>query len=416
MARANGLIIRLPGSRLPLLNTQAKKHREFSEPVPWFSHDNSVPLLCFIVESNLMTHVSLGRGGQKAGTYLRRVNLFSIVKIHPVPIERFADSILDSENDPLSKKFFKGGLLKHKELDYVIQILMELAPELTSFLLRFSKSFESILNCLSSEELTNLALQKEAVLTALLVAGQDFDRRVLQNWAVTEKPTSFLDGLKEQHQQESQIIRHDFLNFPGFEAISGNIKGTVLFSSNRANLTVIYADKEPLERLTGADLIYYNETYKSFVLVQYKVMEKNGYRPDKQLDDEITRVERLLNQGERSCPKNCTEFRLHSNPFFLKFCPRIDFIPESSSLSRGIYVPLEYWKILDSSGQIAGPRAGRIVNIDNVGRSLTNTEFAVLVAEGWVGSHSGQSSYLAEIIKETLSAGRAAIYAVKEKR
>jgi hypothetical protein len=30
----------------------------------------------------------------------------------------------------------------------------------------------------------------------------------------------------------------------------------------------------PVEEQTGADLIYYNETYSAFVLVQYKAMEQ----------------------------------------------------------------------------------------------------------------------------------------------
>jgi len=32
------------------------------------------------------------------------------------------------------------------------------------------------------------------------------------------------------------------------------------------------ANKLPLEEQTGADLIYYNETFSSFVMVQYKAM------------------------------------------------------------------------------------------------------------------------------------------------
>jgi len=37
---------------------------------------------------------------------------------------------------------------------------------------------------------------------------------------------------------------------------------------------VIMANRLPLEEQTGADLIYFNEAYSAFVLVQYKAMEK----------------------------------------------------------------------------------------------------------------------------------------------
>ena len=39
-------------------------------------------------------------------------------------------------------------------------------------------------------------------------------------------------------------------------------------TDRRQALTVIMANRTPLEEQTGADLIYYNETYGAFVLVQ----------------------------------------------------------------------------------------------------------------------------------------------------
>lgn len=274
-----------------------------------------------------------------------------------------------------------------------------------------------MINHLSHNEKINLALQKEALLTSFLIAGQDFDKRIVQQWMPSERPSCFLDGLQTQRCAESQAIMHDFQNFPGFHALPGKIKGTAIFFSQSEKMTVIYADKLPLEKLTGADLIYYNETYKSFIFIQYKMLDDSKeYRPDKQLHSEIARIEELLKNCSHSPPKSCPDFRLHSNPFFLKLCPRMNFIPEDLSLSRGMYIPLEYWKVLESSGQIAGSRGGKLVTFNNVGRYLSNTEFAVLVANGWVGSSPGESSYLEEIIKETLISGRAVIYAVKEKR
>ncbi|MBY5579141.1 hypothetical protein [Rhizobium leguminosarum] len=38
------------------------------------------------------------------------------------------------------------------------------------------------------------------------------------------------------------------------------------------------------------------------------------------------------------------DFRLSNEPFFLKFCPRIQFDPDSSGVTKGMYVPLSYWK------------------------------------------------------------------------
>ena len=66
-------------------------------------------------------------------------------------------------------------------------------------------------------------------------------------------------------------------------------------------------------------------------------------------------------------------FRFSPNPFFLKFCPRIVFNPDDKGLFKGIYVPLDLWKLLDSSGRLKGPKGGNVLSYENVGRRLNNS-------------------------------------------
>lgn len=417
MERPNGLIINISNERANLLNAYAANQGHFSEPIPWFDYEKSRSLFCFIFESEFLTHISLGKVGNSAGTMLRRINLHHITPLlSPVPLKKIIKLFPHDWGTDFQKNFREGGLLMGPVLHSLIKILLEVAPDVRPFLIRYYEWYETMIDNLSLNVKTNLTLQKEALLTAFLVAGQGFDKSILQQWMPSEEPTCFLDGLKEQRCYESQYILHDFQNFPGFTALPGKIKGTAVFTSATEKLTVIYADKLHLEELTGADLIYYNETYKSFIFVQYKMLDNDEYRPDQQLYRELERMKTLL-QGCSSCaPNSWRDFRLHSNPFFLKFCPRIDFVPENVSLSRGMYIPLEYWDILDSSGQLAGRLGGKRLGYDNVGRYLSNTDFAVLVTKSWVGSAPGQSEYLEEVIKQTLESGRAVMYAVKEKK
>jgi hypothetical protein len=199
--------------------------------------------------------------------------------------------------------------------------------------------------------------------------------------------------------------------------MNGKVKGSIVFSSSSETLTVVLANKDPLEQLTGADLIYFNDTYSSFAFVQYKALDDHGnnsYRPDSQLEKELQRIESLMEhagQGRVAC---CNDFRLHGNPFFLKLCPRNDFEPESTELTMGMYIPLEYWNLLVATGQIDGPQGGMAANFDNVGRYLTNSDFATLVSKAWVGSNPAQSAILAPLISETIETGRAVVYAVKQ--
>jgi hypothetical protein len=60
------------------------------------------------------------------------------------------------------------------------------------------------------------------------------------------------------------------------------------------------ANRLPLEQQTGADLIYFNEAYKSFVMVQYKAMEQGNdqaefrWQAGDQFVQEIGRMDALL--------------------------------------------------------------------------------------------------------------------------
>ena len=417
MPEKKGLIIKLPRNRKRLFYSYVADGREFSEPVPYFSHDNSLPLLCFITESDSLTHVAYGYGGQIAGTGLKRVNLESFFPLGiPLPLNAILDNVTGNLANGIQARFEEGGLLTSRGTDAVIRILIDYAPDIEIFLSRYSDEYQRLLRDLTPAVRKNLAVQKEALLTALLVAGPEFDRKLVREWTPTERPVSFLDGLVNSRLSETQMILNDFQGLPGFSTIRGHIKGTAIFSSPTEHLTVIYADTEPLDTLTGADLIYYNETYQSFIFVQYKAMESGEvafYRPDDQLRAEIIRMETLLSQLGDCQIQNCGDFRLDSNPFYLKLCPRLDFEPDSSSLTKGMYIPLEYWKVLESSGRMLGPRGGQVVNFDNVERYLTNTDFAVLVTKGWVGSDPHQSGIIAPMIQEILRAGRAALYAVK---
>jgi hypothetical protein len=191
-------------------------------------------------------------------------------------------------------------------------------------------------------------------------------------------------------------------------------------------LEVLVANRTPLEMQTGADLLYFNATYESFVFVQYKVMEKlrtSGVReaiyrlPNAQLAAEIGRMDVLLKQiGATGKPTNRHGFRLHENPFYLKLCPRMTIHPDDVSLTPGMYVPLEQWRFIEKDSDLVGPRGGRAVSYRNLGRYLDNTDFSNLVRDAWIGTTPPQSAIVGPLIQTVLSEGKAVVIAVKRNK
>jgi hypothetical protein len=430
MADAGGYILILSAERKEKFKETLgwHGHDKFAESVSDFTQSRSTALVCFVsAEPGKITHIAKGRRGMSAGTGLRRLNLEDILLLQtPVPFESIADRAPGRVRSPLSSRLITGGLLPPKSFDAFIEAIQELAPDAKGTLNRFSAARTDYVRKLSDRSRQALASQKEAVLTALNIAG--IRREELQEWIPSPDapPASFLDGLPKMRAQEDALIASDMQKLPGFENLGPvNAYPGAVFESEQARLTVILANKLPLEQQTGTDLIYYNETFKSFVMVQYKAMEKDDgegsiFRlPDTQLAAEISRMAALLaSLGSLPADKEHDAFRLNLNPFFLKLCPRMIFKPDDIGLTKGMYLHLDHWKAIEASGHQSffGPKGGRRVSYGNVRRFLNNSEFVSLVANAWVGTTPSQSALLATLVRAVVENGKAVIVAVKTER
>lgn len=400
--------------------------QRFGQPVLEFQHSRNVPLVCFVVDGRKISHVALGRRGTRSGTGLRRLNLEKAERLAiPISVKRVVSLLPKRSKLYTEKRFASGGLLTEKSFAAVVQAIRQLAPESSTLLERYSGERLERINRLSSRAKENLAYQKEAVLTALSIAG--IGRAEVQEWSPSDgTPVSFLDGLPTARLREDSMVVHDLMHLPGFDILKTYPYNAAVFESDSERLTVILANRLPLEQQTGTDLIYFNETYRSFVMVQYKAMEReddeNGighavFRlPNAQLVEEIARMDAMLMEL-RACDPNAVHdgFRLTDNPFFLKLCPRLVFNPDDIGLVPGMYLPLDYWKLLEQHPGIKGPRGGLRVTYDNVGRHFDNSAFTTVVAKAWVGTTPSQSAVLRDVIRQTIETGKAVAIAVKPK-
>lgn len=427
MGKASGYVALFSKDRMILFLACVEEERRFAEPVPDFQHSRNVPLVCFVASGRKVTHIALGRRGTGAGTGLRRLNFDKPEKLpSPLPIAQILKLLPKRNKASVEKRFASGGLLTEKGFAAVAEAVRQLAPQSSAILDRYSSERVARVGRLSSKARENLAYQKEAVLTALSIA--DMGRNPVQEWAPPDgTPVSFLDGLPNARLREDPMVVHDLMHLPGFDILKTMPYNAAVFESDSERLTVILANRLPLEEQTGTDLIYYNETFQSFVMVQYKAMEREGddngnmnagFRlPNPRLAEEIARMDVLLAEL-KACAVNTAPdgFRLTDNPFFLKLCPRLVFNPDNVGLVPGMYLPLDYWKLLEQHPGIKGPRRGRRVTYENVGRHFDNSAFTTVVAKAWVGTTPSQSSVLSSAIRQTLQTGKAVAIAVKPKK
>ena len=430
---AGGYVLKVPrGRRGVLLEAKAEDESHFrttpliAEPVPNFRHSRRAPLVVFAsFQNEKITHVAEGKRGVSAGTGLMRLNMTDLKALNrAITFDQLRRGIPRRLHASLDRILRDGGILPPKTFSAFLEQVMELDLSLRTRLARYSRHRREVLTRIAPRAQRNLAIQKETVGIALEIAGISRDK--LLDWQPDPGGHgSFLDGLRGTVVREDTMLLADFATMPGFEAV-GDVThyGTNVFESNgvRGNirLTIIMANRLPLEQQTGADLIYFNETYKSFVMVQYKAMENRDgrtefrWQSDDQFMQEIARMDNMLGELSGVSSSNAPDgYRLSDNPFFFKFCPRVNFNPDDKGLFKGIYLPLDLWKRAVATGKLRGPMGGNVLTFENVGRHINNQDFVILVANSWVGTTIEQSTLLQKLIREVLESGKTVTFAIK---
>lgn len=395
---------------------------DFAEPVPEFQHSRGAPLVCFVNDRRGVTHhVAHGYRGKLAGTDLRRLNLSALTPLETgVRLADIAESVAPRFRGRVVERVRNGGLLTPRQFQALVEAATHAGGRLAELLIRYSAERAQRIKALSSAAKRELGYQQQAVATALALT--DIDRRTLQAWdpPASGPPRSFLEGLPQVRLREDLMVLNDFINIPGYEFLRNFVQGAAQFRNEEGTtLSVAIANRLRLEELTGADLIYCNERFKAFVMVQYKAMERSGkdavFRlPDSQLQIEISRMDNVIERlREVEEELDHSGFRLSSNPFFLKFCPRIVFNPDDVSLMPGMYISLDHWKLLASGDALTRQHGKKALTFKNVGRHLDNTAFMMLVSDGWIGTSPARSQLLEQAIRMTVESGRAAVIAVR---
>lgn len=266
------------------------------------------------------------------------------------------------------------------------------------------------------------AYQRDAAVTALDIAG--IPRRELGispqfAGAAKADTTSIFDDVGVMTTIEDVVVLRDLDGDPMWERIKTHRYPARTFLNGTTKLTLVLANKLPLEQLLGADLIYINETLMSIVFVQYKMFKgkygEGGFRPDDQLADEIRRMDAAIQAFATLQPDDtCDGYRLGEEAFFLKFCSKV-LEHDQDGHVPGHYLPLNYFKRLMLDPRVRGPRGGTVFRPDNLGRYMTPTFFKELVSRGWVGTYLAATAAVVEHIKAAMEGRRTVVLAVQSK-
>lgn len=293
-------------------------------------------------------------------------------------------------------------VLPDRTADAVIAALSEVSTEFAGARDLFLRQKRRTPGRLRGQALQAAAQEADAVRLAIDIARVP---RTALRGVRPDGETPYLQALSEARVYEDQAIDYDAGRFLDFGRIE-RPNGIVHFANGNERLTVLNVNRRPLEQVTGADLIYHNESQESFVLVQYKTMAREGdpgetklvVRPssDGNLESELDRMRQFV---EALGDGTVDQWRLHPGFCFLKLCrPVLDLDYPERELVGGMYLPLEYWDLLAISPEVKGPRGGIVMTYENVPRRIDNSLFVELVRGGWIGSRAETTTTITDLV------------------
>lgn len=413
-------------------------YKSFSDAlsVPdWTLGQLNIALICFT--DSTIDYIALAKKGKRVVTSKNRIDFSGLVNLQAVPIQT-VESLL---NIKLQRYFIKvsqgtGGVIPSATWEALISAIKTTRPDLVEDIDRLLSLRRYSGYRLSGEAADILLQEREALGIALSIfsGSNQLRDQVLSEWApyddtvveVNEENatatlanlvtgrSSFMKGIPQRYIQEESAIQHDLFNWPDMTPL--HEAGVSVFEQGGRRLEVHYANRNALEHTLGVDLIYYNEKFQLFALVQYKLMREEGdiflYRPDSQLGIELARMDKVYQSIRNAAPiQSHEEYRLNDDGFLLKLVPATGLRPASGELIKGMYIPREYMHFLTGPNGPKGTRGGSQITFANTPRYLTNSQFAQCIHDGWIGTRGVQSNTLASTLKQFYETGRAVLVA-----
>lgn len=272
----------------------------------------------------------------------------------------------------------------------------------------------------SNERTERLMEQRDAIGVAIDIAGLD-RRNLLKTWNPHKinEADSALDLLDTEPLQEQDAIRQDQVVFGGL--LTRGMRHARFSNDHGREVRIHVYDRKPLESVLGIDLLIYLALYKSYILIQYKMMDKSSsvegkwyYSVDSHLLDQLeamNKAARLLGARDTD-PTPMIHWRLTDEVFFWRFCEATRQSDSEGSLVHGITLGrahLNSFLSLPEAKRLGGtnPRIG----YGNCRRYLSTSQFVDLAQAGWIGGGVGAYRFIKALLKKNQTGGRQALLA-----
>ena len=424
MARSDGGLIYGCGSwkRARRIKDAIEHHERFTDVVELGETSASRPELIFVtLEYSKIDYVAILEPGRRVATGQKTVAISHFTPLD-VDIEELQEQVDKKFKNHL--QFGSIGVARLAAKTWAALLKALTAEPKTAEAIKSTYARIQTLGRLRRQSRGELeSFEHDAVAVALETWGGTKERKKrLRAAAVSlDENAPFLSRLSEVSLREDPQINHDAETMPGMAVARRYQTGIAVLENTRERLTIINCNRQRLEETLGVDLIYYNHSFRSFVLVQYKRMKRNdkgeaSYRPDADASyaAEIERMNGISTELRAIKCKNRNTvdgFRLGQAAFYFKLCNDRAARATEEGMASGMYIPLRLWRALLRSKTTKGKRGGRLVTWENSPRKFNNSEFTSLLRQGWIGSTPTQSDRLNDIIEKSLAGKKMVVYA-----
>ena len=229
---------------------------------------------------------------------------------------------------------------------------------------------------------------------------------------------SIIDLLDNMQVAERSLLEHDASII---EKLLGTKKvKSATFSEANRQVRVHIADQTPLESVLGIDLLIYNKCYDSFLLLQYKKMQKRvkgwaySITPSSNIHTQLVSMGNFHAAVAKEPPQETSiwSYRLNDAPFYFKFCEQLNIDSRDESLIPGLTLSEPHLREFLALPTAKGDNDNLTIGHHNCPRYLNNSEFIQLAKVGWIGTGASGSNLMRKILIENERGGRRAMLAI----